>query len=105
MKAVATLKDEDFGDAIVRHIRECDRMYREVYGRCSDKPECNACKKLLKMGFELTDTTLPELCIRHCERWNLPDKLPKPPNNMPNADGPIWHPTADHRGIGTGGVL
>ena len=68
-----TLKREyDTPNDIFRHIRECDRMYNEVYGRCPSTSEYNACRKLLKMGFQLNSTNLPELCILHCERWNLP---------------------------------
>ncbi|MFH1056060.1 MAG: hypothetical protein V1744_08215 [Candidatus Altiarchaeota archaeon] len=58
-------------ESILRHISECDLMYREVYGECAPGPECNVCKKLITMGFELNQENLPEVCIVHCERWRL----------------------------------
>lgn len=67
-------------EEIMYHIRECDRMYREVYGENNSTPECNPCKKLIKMGFNLTSTNLPELCIIHCERWRIQSEGETPRN-------------------------
>ena len=61
----------EVSEDVLRHIRECDRMYREVYGDSNTASDCSACKKLM-MGFHLTPINLPELCIIHCERWKLP---------------------------------
>jgi hypothetical protein len=72
-------------DEVYLHIRECDRMYRSIRGECDSRPECNVCKKLLKLGVELDFEILPELCIQHCERWKLPDSIRPPASRTPGA--------------------
>jgi len=59
---------------ICQHILECDRMYHELYGVFDDRPRYNACRKLLKMGYELNDNNMPKICIEFCERWRLPSE-------------------------------
>jgi hypothetical protein len=71
MASVVNASASGVAEEILCHIRECDRMYREVYGESNHEPQCNPCKKLMKMGFNLNSTNLPELCIIHCERWRI----------------------------------
>lgn len=99
---MALVDEAEFAADIRRHIEECDRMYSEIYGCCSDAPECNTCKKLLKMGFLLTPANLPEICIMHCERWRLPEEV------EPLPEKPVPLPAAPHLdvwpGFSTGGL-
>ncbi|MBD3387778.1 MAG: hypothetical protein GF416_01905 [Candidatus Altiarchaeales archaeon] len=68
------MREADVADEIMRHIQECDRMYTEIHGCANETPECNVCKKLLSMGFQLTSNNLPEICIIHCDRWRIADE-------------------------------
>jgi hypothetical protein len=56
---------------VLRHIRECDRMYEGVYGKPDQSPETSVCRMLLERGVELRQNDLPDICIRECERWSL----------------------------------
>jgi hypothetical protein len=58
-------------EQIKEHIRECDNMFETAYGKPQTPAKCGICKKLLSMGFELTQNNLPEICIHVCDRWNL----------------------------------
>jgi hypothetical protein len=59
---------------VVLHIHECDRMFYELYGVSAKGADCNMCKSLLTLGFNLSYMSLPKLCIEHCERWRLPEE-------------------------------
>jgi len=71
MASFADVEASCVAEEILCHIRECDRMYKEVHGEVNIEPHCTPCKKLIKLGFNLTSTNLPELCIIHCSRWRL----------------------------------
>ena len=58
-------------DSVLRHIRACDRMYEEVYGKPLDCDTTSVCKMRLRLGLEMSQDNLPEICIHCCERWAL----------------------------------
>ncbi|MFH0861772.1 MAG: hypothetical protein V1875_01965 [Candidatus Altiarchaeota archaeon] len=58
-------------ESVLRHIRACDRMYEEVYGKPLECDTTSMCKMRMRLGLELSSEILPELCIRNCERWAL----------------------------------
>jgi len=68
------VREARLSEEIRRHIEECDRMYCEAYGCLIEAPECNVCRRLIETGFKLTADDLPQICIRQCERWRLPEK-------------------------------
>jgi len=53
------------------HISECDKMYESIWGRPDETPDTCMCKTLIRFGVELTLNSLPDICIRQCERWSL----------------------------------
>jgi len=58
-------------DSVMKHIRACDSMYEEVYGRPMDCDSTSVCKMRMRLGLEISQDNLPDICIRSCERWGL----------------------------------
>jgi hypothetical protein len=59
-------------DPLMDEISDCDKRYESQFGKPAGKrPECGMCRKLLEIGYLLSQKTLPMVCVNYCARWDV----------------------------------
>lgn len=70
----STMHAEGLDQRMTDHIMACDKMYAKIHDGMPGG-DCK-CKKLLSMGFLMTEKAMSEICILHCQRWSSQGEVP-----------------------------